>query len=260
MHYVKYIKKQFAGVNAYDEMGNMLDLSYLKGIRQNGRFSKKNQDDIILNMQKKMPGRLNFIEITSYPERGLVSMPYGLLYKLMDKDHYIKNTGNIMQIYSLRDCFLNRNPDYINRNIIARYYIKFAEFAAIEKNPVKFNFYREAAEQAGIDIPNVLRGIAYIFFADLNDAKTAMLYLEKSMENDPYDFPTINLIIDIYTRLQMWDMALKWYKFYYDREWDPARRERIYGAMQALRVRRSRRRRQKCGVKNALPFAFRTKG
>jgi hypothetical protein len=140
-----------------------------------------------------------------------------------------------MQLYSLRDCFNNRHPDYINRNVIARYYIKFAEFAAIEKNPAKFNFYRAAAERTGFDIPNVLRGIAYIFFTDLNDAPNTMLYLEKSMENDPYDFPTINLIIDIYTRLQMWDKALKWCEFYYKKEWDYARKENILRKMQTIK-------------------------
>lgn len=235
MHYVRYIKKKYKDIKAYDEMGNMLDVSYLKNIRENNGFAKSSQDKIILEMYKKAPGTLHFVEITAYPDDGLVPLPLGILYKLSETGSRIKNAGNIMKLYSLRDCFNNRRPDYINRNIIARYYVKLAEFAAIEKNPARFNFYREAAERTGFDIPNVLRGIAYVFFTYLNDVKSAMLYLEKSMENDPMDFPTLNLIIEIYTKLEMWDKVLKWYDFYYKKEWDYARKSRLAGEMKFIR-------------------------
>jgi hypothetical protein len=224
MQYLKYVKKSYRDIRAYDSNGNVLDAAYLKSIRKSNRgFERKDEEALELEMAARNPGNVYYYGSTEYPEKGLSARKYGMLYRLMDSGYYLKNAGDLMRICSIRDFYNVDNRKFMERNIIARYFISQAEYAAARADRGGFDFYRQAAITEAGDYANVYKAIASIYFHSFSDVRTCMSYLEKSAGMEPYDFPTLNLIISIYSDLKMWDRALYWYNIYYAREWDPVR-------------------------------------
>ncbi len=224
VHYMKYIKNKRPDVDFYDEMANVLDTSWVKGIRTrkglDGRELTQRQLDII----SRRNGNVFFVDGIGFPDQGLEAEPYGMLLMLGRSRQEAAAASGIMKMYSYRDIFTQKYPDYSARNIMASYFVRKLRFAAIRRDSADFNRNREAAERMAFDSSNVLLGIAYVFFRELNDIKSCMVYLEKCMEINPYDFTALNLIISLYKGMGMEDMASGWIRYYAEKEWEPVKK------------------------------------
>ncbi|MBP7792205.1 MAG: DUF2723 domain-containing protein [Candidatus Goldbacteria bacterium] len=227
VQYLKQVKKQYLNITVYDQSGNVLDTSLYKNAKRNGVLDLKKQEQAELDLYLKNKNNVFYMDMTSYPEYNLMTRPYGILNKLTENTIFLKNTENLMSIYSIRDLFNCKNNDFFNRYVIGKYLVREAEYAAINQKTNEFNFYKNYSEAVAGDVPNIIKNIASIYFHNLMDVRNTMNYLEKSIELDNYDLAALNLIITLYHELGMKEREIYWLKFYYEKEWRKEIKEKI---------------------------------
>jgi|DewCreStandDraft_4_1066084.scaffolds.fasta_scaffold02849_3 hypothetical protein len=227
VQYLQQVKKKYPDKIIYDQSGNVLNFSIYNNARKDGVLDIKIQEKSEIELYFNNKGKIYFMDMTSYPKYNLLTRPYGILNKLTEASVKINKSENLMRIYSIRDLFNYKNNDYFNRYILGRYLVRNAEYAAINSDLNKFEFYKNLSEKIAGDVPNILKNIASVYFHNLMDIKNTMTYLEKSMELDSYDFAALNLIIALYRELGMKDKVFYWLKFYYDREWRKENKEKL---------------------------------
>lgn len=227
VQYIKQVKNQYCEKTVYDQSGNVLDISIYKNAREKGILDKKKHELAELEIYIKNKNNVYFMDMTSYYEQNLITKPYGILHKLTENSIFIKNTGNLMKIYSIRDLFNCKNNDFFYRYVLGRYLVRYAEYAVLDLKLKKFEYYRNYAEKIAGDVPNILKNIASIYFHNLMDIKNTMFYLEKAVKLDSYDFAALNLIISLYHELGMMEKEIYWLKFYYEKEWRKEIKEKI---------------------------------
>jgi hypothetical protein len=235
LQYMKKVKNKYGALGLFDSNGNVLDVSYLKWIRTQSGFTREAQQGEEIRMAKDRPGKVYYLEGIGYPDRKLLNRQYGMLYRLSDENTLAINAEKLMQLCSIRDFFITKNRDLTCRNMLARYFTSTAEYAAFGGDIPRFEFYRAAAVKEAGDYANVYKKIASIYYHAFADGKNCMMNLEKSVSLEPYDFGVINLIIQIYRDLNMWDKAAEWCEYYYRKEWDYKRKAGIRKEADSIR-------------------------
>jgi hypothetical protein len=234
LQYLKYVKKFFPGLGLYDSNGNVLDVSYFKGIRTEEGFTREAQQALELKMYEKNTARTFYYEGTGFPVKHLLNRRYGMLYRLMDENMYLKNSENLMQICSLRGLLGAQKGDLINRDVGAKYLTIMAEYRAMAGDNAGFKIFADAADLKAGDYSNVHKALAYVYYLIYRDGQDCMNHLEKCMEFEPYDFAMVNLIISLYGEMKAPGKELEWLKYYYAREWHPGIRKNILDRINAL--------------------------
>ncbi len=240
VHYVQNVMGKYEHVRAYDRNANVLDVSVFRGIKHDGKIKRKDERQIELKMVKNNPDRVFYKSPMAFPEHGYLTRPYGILYKICREGVKIKNAGNLMRVYSMRDYLSEHYDDYFRRELAGLFIAKKAEYAAQRGDMREFEMYRKRAEQAAGGVPTVIRRLAYIYFYDLRDFYKSTEYLERAVKMQPYFFPTINLLINIYSGVGHYEKAEEWLRYIIENDWNKKRRLDAARKFNELRVSRGR--------------------
>ena len=239
--YIKEAKKKYPGITVYDKSGNFLDrdiyrkfeglevkvpetLLLKKSIIRKSAI-RKMMLEAENSMVEEKPGRVFFTGLSDNRPKGLKRVPYGMLYRFTEEVDAPSSRG-LMKLYTIRD-FFNAGPmDLYYRDVIARYFLRMAKFAAIERNNRDFNRWIKLAEITAADSSRVLNHIAEIFFTYVKRPEIGIRYLERMMALDPYDYRVLDLLISV-TRNSYPAKAVKWLEYYYRITKRPEKKESI---------------------------------
>lgn len=237
--YFKYIKNKFKKIDVYDRNASFLDTSIFREVRKadvqikfkTGAFSETRlrhmkqkvneylQNQAEYSVYKNNPDKTYYSSFTEFSnkEQKIYSTPYGLIYKLQAKKELIKNSYYLMQLCLLR--YLNKNFDLYYRDLLARYYVQAARYSAYLKDDFWFKYHISKALEVAAISPAILNLIASIYYYELDDKITAIKYMEKIMQLDPYDFTTLNILVKMCLEIDK-KRALNWMWYFYDKMQD----------------------------------------
>jgi hypothetical protein len=219
---------------AYDRSTNFLDTSIFRPYRDAGMKEKlsvkaRNKTELDYMMQQytfkleraaeyntiiNNPGRVYYTGNPEFVGLGLLAKPYGILYKIWPDSVKSPGAPALMALYTIRDYFNNRKIDLYYRDVIGRYFIQRAKYAAQKGNEIDFSYYRTWGENFAGGSGPVLNLIADIYYSDLKDVPDAIRYMEKIMELNPYDFSSLDVIVRFCLATDR-EKALKWLRHYY---------------------------------------------
>ena len=224
VHYVQNVMGRYKHVRAYDRNANVLDVSVFREIKHDGKIKREDERQIELMMVKNNSEGVFYKSPMAFPEHGFLTQPYGILYKIVREGVKIKNAENLTRVYSARDYISEDYDDYFRRERAGLFIAKKAEYAAQRGDMKEFEFYRKRAEQAAGGVPTVIRRLAYIYFYDLRDFYKTTEYLERAVKMQPYYFPTINLLINIYSGVGHYEKAREWLRYIVENDQNKSRR------------------------------------
>jgi hypothetical protein len=230
--YLKYVKHMFRDIDVYDRTGNFLDSSiydsYKKAmvrltIEQGGyenisdlklRVTKILQRNAELNVIMKNPGKVYFADPVNFPEKGIYTMPYAMVNRVYTKSDKSYNAQTYMLMMTFRDYYNNKDLDLYYRDVLARYFVQRALYAAYDGDKQGFDIFRSGAENLAGDNGAVLNRIAYIYYQVLSDRGKAVEYMERIMSYNPYDYVSLNVLITFCLQYDR-SRALGWMKYFY---------------------------------------------
>jgi hypothetical protein len=232
--YFKVVRHMFPGIRAYDRSSNYLDTSIFKPFRDLGMekkftvkaHNKSELDYMMMQYTAKLeraaeygvimnnPGKIYYTGIPDFEALKLISRPYGILYKIGPEKEKHGSAEALMQLYTIRDYFNNRKLDLYYRDVIGRYFIQRAKYAAQKGSEVDFSYYRSWGENFAGGSGSVLNLIAEIYYTDLKDMPWAIRYMEKIMQQNPYDFSALDILVRFCLEADR-EKALIWLRHYY---------------------------------------------
>jgi len=253
--YFKYVKNKFKGIDVYDKNASFLDTSIFREARKadvqikfkTGEFSQPRlkymrqkvnqylQSQAEYDVFRKNPDKTYYTSFTEFSnkEQEIYSVPYGIIFKLQSKKELIKNSQILMQLYLLR--YLNENFDLYYRDLLARYYVQAARYSAYLKDEFWTKYHVSKALEVASISPAILNLIASIYYYELDDKFTAVKYMEKIMQLDPYDFTTLNVLVQMCLETDK-KKALNWMWYFYDKVRDADVKNSIIGYINKLTV------------------------
>jgi hypothetical protein len=243
MQYEKHVLKKYGDIHAFDLYGNVLDAHFQRSMAGSGEFTMQRTETFESGVAMGNPGMVYYTEQREIRDQELRTEPYGILNKLVKVTQQAEGTDKLMEIYSIRDMFGAKNMDYRNRIVLGGYFVRKAEYAAMQNDMPRFESWRRAAENIARDVPDVIKSIASIYLHEMHDPANCAVYLEKSIALNPYFFSALNLLTRLYYDMGMYDKSLKWVEFYYDREWNKERKKMVLQQVQFI----------KDSMKNSLP-------
>jgi hypothetical protein len=232
--YFKYVRHMFPGIRAYDRSSNFLDTSLFRPFRDAGmekkfRVRARNKSELDYMMMQytaklekaaeyevimNNPGKVYYTGTPEFAALKLVSRPYGILFQIGPEKEKHGSAEALMRLYTIRDYFNNRKLDLYYRDVIGRYFIQRAKYAAQKGSEVDFSYYRSWGENFAGGSGSVLNLIAEIYYTDLNDMPGAIHYMEKIMQQNPYDFSALDVLVRFCLEADR-RKALIWLRHYY---------------------------------------------
>jgi hypothetical protein len=160
------------------------------------------------------PGRVYYTGVPGFDAQKLPAKPYGILYKVYAEKEKAPDTAALMKLYTIRDYFNCRRMDLYYRDVLGRYFIQRAKYAAQKGDEAGFSFYKTWGENIAGGSGSVLNLIAEIYYSDLKDTSMAIRYMEKIMQLNPYDFSALNVLLNFCMAADR-EKALIWLRHYY---------------------------------------------
>jgi hypothetical protein len=233
MMYIRQVKHMYPNINVYDRTGNFLDKSIYRGYmeaREKFSYGRSPMDDYgktemevvkmlrlnaELNVTAKNPDGAYFSDPTEFPQKDLLSMPYGMVNKIYKRGAPRPDAEPLLRDAVIRDYFNNSVLDLYYRDVLARYFVQRARFEALDNRMQSFDVFKNVAEYIAGDSGAVLNRIAYIYYFDLNDHAAAVTYMEKIMHLNPFDYNALNVLISFCLQTDM-AKAMYWLKYFYN--------------------------------------------
>jgi hypothetical protein len=232
--YLKYVKHLYPGIRVYDRSANFLDTSIFEKFKDAGMESKlkvraSNQQELdfmMMQLTQRLeraaeyevimgnPGRVYYTSLTEFPLLKLSTKPYGILNKLVPDNKNKPDAINLMQIYTIRDYFNNGMLDLYYRDVLGRYFIQYAKYYAMIGSRPDFDFFRQWGENVAAGSGSVLNLISSIYFYDLHDTESAIIYMEQIMGLNRYDYSALDVLIRFCLAADK-EKAVKWLNYYY---------------------------------------------
>lgn len=232
--YFKYVRHMFPGIRAFDRTSNFLDTSIFKpykdaGMEQKLSVKARNKTELEYMMAQytmklermaeyqviiENPGRVYYTTIPDFSALKIKSAPYGILFRVLPENAKARSAEPLMKLYTMRDYFNNKKLDLYYRDVIGRYIVQRAKYAAASGNEIDFSFYRTWAVNFASGSGPVLNLIAEIYYSDLKDMPKAIEYMEKIMQMNPYDYSALDVLLRFCMDTDH-KKALVWLKHYY---------------------------------------------
>lgn len=232
--YLQCVKHMYTGIKIYDRSANFFDTTVFKEFRDAGmdsrlRVSARGQQELDFMMTQVTqrleraaefktcllnPGRVYYTTLASFPNAKLVTIPYGILFKMVPESEQGRDYMPLMLLYTIRDYFEDRELDLYYRDVLARYFVQYARYEARKKDMQFFDFFRLWSENLASDSGSVLNLISSIYYQDLKDTPGAIKYMERIMSLNPYDYGALDVLIKFCLEADR-QKAMNWFMYYY---------------------------------------------
>ena len=232
--YLKYVKHMYPGITIYDRSADFFDTNLFKPFKEAGLDSRlsvkaangEELDFLKLQVTQKLeraaeykatvenPGKVYYTTIEGFVKAGMLTMPYGIIYKMVkttDKPH---DYMPLMQLYSIRDYYNSRRLDIYYRDVAARYLVQMARYEAIKNDMELFKIFKDWSENLAGDSGSVLNLISIIYYYDLKDMPSAISYMEKVVRLNPFDYAALDVLIKFCLQSDR-PRASQWLEYYY---------------------------------------------
>ncbi len=244
--YLQYVKGLYRDIKTFDRLGNFLDTSIykeakdanIKVVYRQGNPNEEKYNAIKLRATEMLerktemeiynnnPARLFYASFDEFQKEKMESRPYGIIFKLYKENEKITDTSAMMRLCTIRDYYYNKGYDFFSRSLLARYFLQYARYAAIKKDEERFQIYLSKVEELAYDSPVILNLISSIYYYDLKEYQTAIEYMERIMKIDPYDFKSLEVLINMCLSYAP-EKAIDWLRYYYYRTNDEEKKDKI---------------------------------
>jgi hypothetical protein len=191
--YMKSVKGAFKGVKTYDCSGSLLDPGALTREKTG---SEKELFSAELKTYVENPGRV-YCSASDMIADGIFPVSYGIIFKISPRADAPPGTEKISEIYAFRDYFNNKNMDVYNAGISAQYFLMRARYAAMGNNRALTGKWLKLAAETAVDSPEILNGMADVYYNGLGDLKAAILCEQSILAFDPDNTSSMRLLIDL---------------------------------------------------------------
>jgi hypothetical protein len=209
--YLKYVKNKFKNNTIYDRDYAALDISIYNKIIDLKKMSEIESNFVLQNLDKTY-----FTDNFINQEKNINSQPFGILFKPSINQMYNKKTDKLLQLYTIRDYFNNKNLDLFYSDFIAKYFIAKAEYMIKEGNNNDALKIIELIDKTAGNSPATLTELIRIVFWELKDVDLSFKYLKKMVYLNPYDIKTLNILLQAYFKYNF-NEALAWTEEFYQK-------------------------------------------
>ena len=231
--YTQTVQGKYRSVRDYDSGGCLLDYSLYSGMKHkwdSSEFRQIEEDFVAQN-----PGTVYETAVKSFASSGETTDLYGIIYKAGKKEQESYLTEKLFRLYSLRNVIGKVNPDIFYRSIAASYPVEMASYEVLAGSREKAVQFLKQAAVYGEGSPGVYMNIALVYNLSLQDPQSAVPYIEKVIEDNPYDLLAINIMV---RTLMGYDAegALKWLYVLYSRMPSEIGRKQTYARIEQLKT------------------------
>ena len=198
MVYLQSVKGAFKGIKTYDRDANMLDPSIFAGLKERPQSAI---NKVELNTFKANPLITYYTGISNFADENIFTLPYGIIFKMAQAGVTTVGTLPLAKVYAFRDYFNNDNQDLYYRDVSARYFVMRGRYAGLEGNREEADKWLKLALKTAGTSPEILNGLATIYYFNFGDVNTAIDYERKIYELDPSDSTAITLLIGLFKQV-----------------------------------------------------------
>ncbi len=241
--YTQYVRRAYRNIRTIDMAGTFLDTSIYKDLKNSEikvvfnnkvpgaekfkfQLTQMIKNNAELDIFKQNPRKVYYASFTEYTKEKFRTKPYSVIFKLYKEDEKTPDSERLLKFCSIRDYYNNKNLDLYCKDVLARYFLQKARFAAVNSDIEVFEKYRQVAEELAGECGDILNLICSIYLYDLKKPEYAVKYMEKILELDPYDYKSLNVLIKLCMEYDP-EKAIEWLKYLYSKIDDEQQRNNI---------------------------------